>query len=210
MRPMMNRKTAYFIAFMVIFAVALAGVWGPGFAAGMKGSKSFFKRADHSLSFYNTHTRETLTVDYRPNRRLVGTTLGDIDHFLRDHRNGHKHEISRDLLDLLYDMKVIIQARYPDQDIVYHVISGYRSPQTNASLRAAGGGQAKNSRHMHGDAIDVRVPDVPSKELRNVAWCLNRGGVGWYGGSNFIHVDTDKVRHWNWNPRGLRCSDYNS
>jgi uncharacterized protein YcbK (DUF882 family) len=92
-----------------------------------------------------------------------------------------------------------------DEQITFHVISGYRSPKTNEMLRRAGGGQAKKSRHMHGDAIDIRIPDVPSALVRDVAWCLQAGGVGYYRGSNFVHVDTHKVRHWNWSPENVSC-----
>lgn len=165
---------------------------------------------DRTLHFYNTHTHENMSVTYVRNGRYVQAAADDINSYLRDHRNGHVHEISRDLMNLLHVMQQELQRRHPEQDIVFHVISGYRSPQTNAMLRAAGGGQAKKSRHMQGDAIDIRVPGIKSSEIRNMAWCMQRGGVGYYRGSNFVHVDTHSVRHWNWQPKADMCGRSNS
>lgn len=160
----------------------------------------------YTLSFYNTHTRDSLTVTYRRGRgQLVETALEDVDYFLRDHRNGHIHEIDAGLLDLLHDLKVALEARHPGLAVEYHVISGYRSKESNERMRAAGGGQARKSQHIEGRAIDIRVPGVDLVELRNTAWCLQRGGVGYYKGSDFVHVDTGKVRHWHWKPSAGLC-----
>ncbi len=165
---------------------------------------------ERSISFYNTHTNETISVTYWKDGRYIPAALENINRVLRDHRSGHSHQMSTDTLNLLHDMKLQIKRRNPSQDVVFHVISGYRSPETNAALRASGGGQAKKSRHMSGDAIDIRVPGVDTVELRNMAWCLQRGGVGYYKDSDFVHVDTHKVRHWNWKPKAGMCSNLNS
>ena len=78
----------------------------------------------------------------------------------------------------------------------FQVISGYRSPRTNASLRAAGGGQAGHSLHMRGQAVDVRLADVSSASIRDAARELGLGGVGYYRGEDFVHLDTGRIRHW--------------
>lgn len=163
-------------------------------------------RFGRSLSFYNTHTQESIDVSYWRGGRYDHGALETINAFLRDHRNGHVHTISPDLLNLLYGIKQELKTRYPQKDITFHVISGYRSPASNEMLRAKGGGQAKNSRHMQGDAIDIRVPGIKTTELRDIAWCFQRGGVGYYKGSDFVHVDTAKVRSWNWTPKAGMCN----
>jgi len=192
----------YFIA--AIAAIILsAALWvGHGMAAGFGGFFGEARRSGGDMSFYNTHTREHLTVSYRG--RFSGTS-NDVNYFLRDHRSGQFRNIDEELLDLLHDMKTELETRHPSLDVEYHVISGYRSKVTNDRLRAAGGGQAKDSQHSHGRAIDIRVPGVNLKELRDIAWCLQRGGVGYYKGSDFIHVDTGRVRSWHWRPVAGMC-----
>lgn len=176
-------------------------------ASGLSGGAG---RNDRTLSFYNTHTNETLDVTYWRNGRYDSAALEQINTYLRDHRNGHVHTMSYELMNLLHTLKGELARRNPGQEIVFHVISGYRSAATNEMLRANGGGQAKKSRHMNGDAIDIRVPGIDTAQIRDIAWCLQRGGVGFYKGSDFVHVDTHKVRHWNWSPRAGMCNNTNS
>ena len=78
----------------------------------------------------------------------------------------------------------------------FQIISGYRSPKTNANLAAESNGVAKHSLHMDGMAIDIRLPDVPLKTLHDTAVAMKLGGVGMYPASNFVHVDTGRVRYW--------------
>lgn len=166
---------------------------------------------ERALSFYNTHTREKLTdIVYWRAGRYQADAMAKISYHLRDHRREEARDMAPDLLDLLWSIKTELRARYPQKEIVFHVISGYRSPKTNAMLRAAGGGQARKSRHMHGDAIDIRVPNFKLSEVRDIAWCRQKGGVGYYRGSDFIHIDTDRVRFWHWNPQGVDCGGPNS
>lgn len=201
---MQNRQIHYIIISQIFIAVLALGALfsAQGWAAGLPGLK---QNSDYRLSFYNTHTRENLEIVYRRGGLYRPAAMEEVNHFLRDHRNGHMHEIDGGLLDLLSDLKTVLEARHPGLNVTYHVISGYRSKKTNDNLRAAGGGQAKRSQHIEGKAIDIRVPGIDSVEVRNTAWCLKRGGVGFYRGSNFVHVDTGKVRHWNWSPSGLDC-----
>ena len=111
--------------------------------------------------------------------------------FLRDFRTGDQHAIDPALYDLLNDLRLATGTRSP-----FHVISAYRSPRTNSMLREHGGGVAKGSLHLQGRAIDVRLADVSSVSLRDAAVELRRGGVGYYRGPDFVHVDTGRVRRW--------------
>jgi len=177
-------------------------------AAGMQGSQGLFgqQSASDSLSFYNTHTNESVTIKHRGIGLPVGgSALNDLSRVMRDHRSGKAHEVSPKLVSLLGDIQDEIIRRHPNQKVVFHIISGFRAPETNAKMRAGGGGQAKNSRHMHGDAMDIRVPGIKTSELRDIAYCLKQGGVGMYNGSDFVHVDVWNVRTWNWKPTAQTC-----
>lgn len=189
-------------------AVAGALASYTAFASGLPGQGGL--HYGRSLSFFNTHTHEALKVTYWRDGRYDPAAMAELGELLRDHRTGNSREMSAELMNVLYGIRKELERRHPGQEIVFHIISGYRSPKTNAMLRAAGGGQAKDSRHMHGDAIDIRVPGIETAEIRDVAWCLQRGGVGFYPGSDFVHVDTYKVRHWNWSPRAGMCNRTNS
>jgi uncharacterized protein YcbK (DUF882 family) len=196
---------------LLLAAVAVALLAQPlvARAAGVQGSHGVFGQqpAPYTLSFFNTHTHEKATVTYRQMGMPVSTEIGKIEKLMIDHRSGKVHTVNPELLDLLYDIKLEIQRRHPGQDVTFHIISGYRAPESNAAMRRAGGGQAKNSRHMHGDAMDIRVPGVKTAEIRDIAWCLQKGGVGMYTGSDFVHVDVWKVRHWNWAPTAGTCKN---
>ena len=176
-------------------------------ATGLTGGDN---RNDRTLKFYNTHTRENMVVTYWRNGHYDHDALDHINTYLRDHRSGHVHEMNFKLMNLLYDLGQQLHRSHPDVDIVFNVISGYRSPKTNAMLRANGGGQAKNSQHMYGNAIDIRVPGIDISEIRDTAWCMQRGGVGYYRGSDFVHVDVSRVRYWNWAPKPGMCGRGNS
>jgi uncharacterized protein YcbK (DUF882 family) len=147
---------------------------------------------DRALSFYNTHTGESEAVEYCRSGCLVPASLEKIDHILRDHRTGETKPIDARLLDLLHALR-----GKTDADAPFHIISGYRSPQTNASLRAnGGGGVASHSLHLAGKAIDIRVPGVKLRDLYRAAVDLRGGGVGIYPESDFVHVDVGRVRTW--------------
>ena len=143
------------------------------------------------LSFYNLHTNERLQICYFENGAYCRDGLAKIDHILRDHRSGEIKTIYRPLLDLLFEIRQKI-----DPAASFHVISGYRSPRTNALLRNRSRGVAGGSLHMQGKAIDIRVPGCPTAKLRKVCMGLQFGGVGYYPKSNFVHVDTGRVRFW--------------
>lgn len=194
----MSKKTLKRAA-LIFMALAMFAL--PSFA----GANGLRNDSSRSLSFYNTHTSERIDVTYWKSGRYNEDAMDRINWELRDNRKQRKTQMSKELMNLLYTIKLELQKRHPEKDIVFNIISGYRTPETNAMLRANGGGQAKQSRHMHGDAIDIRVPGIDISEIRDVAWCLQRGGVGYYRGSNFVHVDVAKVRYWNWKPTGQTC-----
>jgi len=143
------------------------------------------------LSFINTHTGDTFADAYFENGAYVPEAMAAINHVMRDHRSGETHEIDPRLLDQLTDLRDVVGASAP-----YQIISGYRSPVTNAALHDASSGVATRSLHMEGRAIDIRVRGVELTSLRDAALGMQRGGVGFYPGSDFIHVDTGRVRRW--------------
>lgn len=146
---------------------------------------------DRGLSFFNTHTGESVSAEYCRDGCLVPASLDEINHILRDHRTGEVRDIDVQLLDLLHTLS---QKACPGR--TFHVISGYRSPTTNASLRANGSGVAARSLHLDGRAIDIRVPGLALRELYRGAVALKSGGVGIYPASDFVHVDVGRVRTW--------------
>ena len=143
------------------------------------------------LSFYHTHTSEKLDVVYSENGIYLPDALEEINYLLRDFRSGEAHPIDPELLDILHEVAIRTASRGQ-----FEIISGYRSPATNAKLRDQGRGVAKRSLHMQGKAIDVRLTDRPTGDLHKTALDLRRGGVGHYPKSNFIHVDTGRFRTW--------------
>jgi len=147
--------------------------------------------AERQLAFYNLHTGEKLSATYWANDNYIDTELQSINHLLRDHRSGEMQPIDKNLLDLLYVLQQTV-----DKNGTYHIISGYRSPKTNARLRQQSNGVAKKSLHMLGKAIDVRLPGVELNHLRKAALSLQAGGVGYYPKSNFVHLDTGRPRFW--------------
>lgn len=148
-------------------------------------------REERLLSLVHTHTRERLTVPYFADGSYLPEGLGRLDTFLRDHRTGDEHPIDPALYDILNDLRLATGTRSP-----FQVISAYRSPRTNSMLRENGRGVAKGSLHLQGRAIDVRLADLSSASLRDAAVELQRGGVGYYRGPDFVHVDTGRVRRW--------------
>ncbi|WP_197723362.1 DUF882 domain-containing protein [Thiomicrorhabdus aquaedulcis] len=156
-----------------------------------------FAKSSHeefrNLSFYNTHTGETLSTTYWEQGVYHKSAINEFNQLLRDHRTGESHPIDIKLFDLLH----AIRAQTGRKD-AFNVISGYRSAKTNAMLngKSAASGVAKKSLHMQGKAIDINLPGFKLADLRTIAMHQQRGGVGFYPKSNFIHVDTGSVRHW--------------
>lgn len=152
---------------------------------------SAFSYGPRKLSFLNTHTNETLTTTYWSGGEYNRTALNSISYLLRDHRNGEVKHIDPELLDMLHVLHELLDANEP-----FHVISGYRSPETNSRLRRRSHKVARNSFHMRGKAIDIRLPGRDLSSLRDLAKNLQMGGVGYYRRSGFVHLDSGNVRSW--------------
>jgi len=150
--------------------------------------------AERFLAFHHTHTGERLRIAYFARGGHLPEALDRIAWLLRDFRTGEAHPIDPRLLDALHAL-----GRACGKD-TFEIISGYRSPQTNAMLRRTGGGVAKRSLHMDGRAIDVRLAGCDTARLRDAAIAHRGGGVGYYPESDFVHLDTGRFR--TWGPRG--------
>lgn len=148
-------------------------------------------RGERRLALANLHTGESLHTVYWQDGRYVSEGLVAINHLLRDHRSGVAGDMEPALLDLLHRLQQRLGLARP-----YEVISGYRSPRTNALLRQNSNGVAKHSLHMEGRAIDVRLPGESLRHLLHAARDLRAGGVGYYPRSGFIHLDTGPFRTW--------------
>jgi uncharacterized protein YcbK (DUF882 family) len=149
---------------------------------------------EYRLRFYHTHTNERLDIIYRRGENYVPDALAELDHFLRDHRTGEVHHFDPHLFDLLYDLTASVNDASGEID----VICGYRTPWSNEFLRtrSAHTGVAVHSLHMQAEAIDIRLPGIATSAVRDAALHLQRGGVGYYRASNFVHVDVGRVRRW--------------
>ncbi len=143
------------------------------------------------LSFHNLHTGENLRTEFWAEGKFIPEALGEINRVLRDHRTNEISAIDPALLDLLHALQRKIETKE-----TFHVISGYRSPASNAQLRAHSGGVATRSLHMSGKAIDIALPGCKLADLRRAALSLRAGGVGYYPASGFVHVDIGRVRQW--------------
>lgn len=176
----MTRRTV-----MLTGAAALFGVASSPALAAIRPPR------ERSLALHNLHTGETIRTTFWADGRFLTDALRDIDFVLRDFRTGDVTEIDPELLVLLHRLSQTVEVAGP-----FHVISGYRSPKTNAALAKASNGVAKRSLHMQGMAIDVRLPGLRLKHLRDAAVTLQGGGVGYYPKSDFIHLDTGRVRFW--------------
>ena len=171
--------------------------WGTLLVAGLTLPTSLYavprpdSRGERRLKFYNTHTRERLEVCYSRGDQYNRAAIRAVNHILRDHRTGEVHPIDLRLLDFLHGICSAV-----DQDCCLHVISGYRSPTTNAKLRRQSRGVARRSLHMVGHAADIRIPGVPTATIRDIAIDMRQGGVGYYSRPDFVHVDIGPVRAW--------------
>jgi uncharacterized protein YcbK (DUF882 family) len=149
---------------------------------------------EYRLRFFHTHTNERLDIVYRRGATYVPEALATLDHYLRDHRTGDVRHFDPRLFDLLHDLIASLQ----DSNGEIDVVCGYRTPWSNEFLRtrSAHTGVARHSLHMQAEAIDIRIPGIPTSMVRDAALALHRGGVGYYGASDFVHVDLGRVRRW--------------
>jgi uncharacterized protein YcbK (DUF882 family) len=146
-----------------------------------------------SLSFYHTHSQERLTVTFKRDGRYDKDALKKLNYFLRDWRNQKQTEMEPRLFDVVWEVQ-----KDAGSNAAIHIISAFRSPETNEKLRSRSKGVAKNSQHTLGHAMDIHVPDVSMSKIREAGLRLQRGGVGFYPTSAkaFVHLDVGSVRHW--------------
>lgn len=181
----MNQRRS-FLKSSVVLASALSV---PAFARAAQTTK--VEPVERTLRLYNTHTGESLRSIFWAEGQFVPDALKDINKLLRDHRNNTISQIDPQLLMLLDR----VSAKFGGSDVL-HVISGYRSPESNRKLAAASGGVAKHSMHLEGKAIDIRLPGRDLAQLHKAALAVRGGGVGYYPSSQFVHMDTGRVRTW--------------
>lgn len=146
----------------------------------------------YRLRLFHAHTGEHLDVVYRDSERYDQDAYVRLNRYLRDHRTGTIHEYDPRVFDLLHDLT----AALGNPGLEIEVLCGYRTPRSNEFLRAHRHGVARHSLHMQAMAIDIRIPGIPTAQLRDAALALHRGGVGYYAASDFVHVDVGRVRHW--------------
>jgi uncharacterized protein YcbK (DUF882 family) len=158
---------------------------------------------EHHLRLYHTHTGEHIDIVYRRGDVYLPEAEEKLDRFLRDHRTGEIKHYDPRVFDILSD----VAAAVGHSGAEIEIICGYRTAWSNEFLRARSAGVAKNSQHMQAHAIDIRIPGVNTLTLRNAALALGRGGVGYYPRSEFVHVDTGRVRTWCYGCSGSRSND---
>lgn len=144
-----------------------------------------------TLSLVNYNTQDTLTVTYWSNGAYHRQALDQLNQFLRDSRENQATEMDPLLFDVLWHTTRIVGFSGSIE-----VLSAFRSPSTNAWLASVSRGVARDSQHMNGNAMDIRMPGVPVYQIRQAAYALNMGGVGFYPRSGFVHLDTGPVRYW--------------
>lgn len=168
-----------------LFVSAALGFWTPSLA------EAAVPNTARVIRMQNQHTGEKFAGEYWYNGRYLPDAFGEIKMLMRDHRTNEQFPIDPRLMDILFVLQNRLRAKVP-----YNLLSGYRSPATNARLRRMSEGVARNSLHMTGQAIDLRLPGTKTSVVRKAAMDLKAGGVGFYPRSNFVHIDTGRVRHW--------------
>jgi uncharacterized protein YcbK (DUF882 family) len=177
---------------MGAMAALLGMIPKTAFSATSRKDKNAKMNQSKALHFFNPHTGEKLDVSYFSKGRYSPAALKDISYLFRDHRVGTVKSIDPHLLDYLYGISLKLETRSSP----FHIISGYRTPATNAMLCRESGNVAKNSLHIQGKAVDIRLPDRKISAVRRVAVSLKKGGVGYYPSENFVHVDVGDIRCW--------------
>lgn len=179
----------------IALSTALVGALTAGLWFGFADKEATAAVADtRTISLYQTHTRESLTVTYKVNGRYIPSAMEKINYILRDWRRNEVIRIDPKTIDLVWELHADLGSTRP-----VNIVSGFRSPKTNAFLKRIGRNVAKKSQHMVGKAIDIYFPDVPTERVRNSALVRQVGGVGYYptsGQYGFIHLDSGKVRMW--------------
>ena len=143
------------------------------------------------LAMYSGRTGETINMIYWVEGKYIKDALKEINHFMRDWRTDTSIKIDTRTIDIMAAAHGLMDVREP-----YTMLSGYRSPKTNAMPRSRSRGVAKNSLHMKGQAADLRLKTRSVNQMFKAAVACNGGGVGKYSGSNFVHMDCGVIRTW--------------
>jgi len=175
-----------------ILLLALIFTTGLVFHAGAEPKSQPVSDDSYQLHLVHTHTGERLNIVYRDGAGYDQQSLARLNRYLRDHRTSEVHDYDPRVFDLLHDLTTALGNPALEIDVV----CGYRTPWSNEFLRAHGHGVARHSLHMQAMAIDIRIPGVPTAQVRDAALALHRGGVGYYAASDFVHVDVGRIRHW--------------
>lgn len=172
-----------------LLLLAAGGIIAPGTA--QAAAVGLPKSGTFDISFRNQHTGESFSGTYRVGNKYLPESFDRINEVLRDFRTNEIFPIDPRVIDILFMVREKSGIKGPVE-----ILSGYRSPKTNARLSRVSTGVAKNSLHMTGQAIDFRLPGYSTGKANRIACNLRAGGVGYYPKSNFVHVDTGRVRHW--------------
>ena len=181
-------------SFLGIGAATLAGVVVPALVTPAEAANfksGVISSGARRLSFRNAHTGEIFSGVYRVGNKYLPDAFDQINRVMRDFRTNDVHDMDPRVIDIIYTVHRMTGSAEP-----FEIISGYRSPKTNAMLRKASSGVAKKSLHMEGKAVDLRLDSFSTKRLRDLAVGLHAGGVGYYSKSNFVHMDCGDVRSW--------------
>lgn len=146
---------------------------------------------ERRLRLANAHTWEKLDIVYWADGEYIPEAMADINHLMRDHRANRSKAMDPKLIDQLHVLVSVLDTKER-----VHVLSGYRTPETNAALRKRSNGVAKYSLHMEAKAMDLNIPGISAKDIQTAAMSMKAGGVGYYGSSGFVHIDTGRVRAW--------------
>ena len=187
-QTLMKRVKKLLASAAIVAALSVAAGWSLG-------TPTIAGGETRTVSLYQVHTKESITVTYMVKGRYVPSAMKKINYLMRDWRRNEVIKIDPKTVDLMWELHADLGSRAP-----IHIISGYRSPKTNAFLKRVGRNVAKKSQHMVGKAIDLYFPDVATKKIRNSALVRKIGGVGYYrssgGPTGFVHLDSGNVRHW--------------
>jgi uncharacterized protein YcbK (DUF882 family) len=207
--PRANMRISAIFSRVVQIAVVVAAVAASGWAGAWAQDDSAARNvssnaAEHSVRLFNTHTNERIDIVFRRGDDYIPGALAKLDYFLRDHNTNEVRHFDPRLYDILADLTASVG--HPGAEI--DIVCGYRTPETNAALRAHTNGVAMHSLHIQAKAIDLRMPGVNTLQLRRAALAMARGGVGYYPHSDFIHVDTGRVTQWCFDcPKSLSTGD---
>jgi len=189
------RRASKRVLMASLFTMVLAGLSGMAAAKDAEADVSGEARPYH-LRMHHLHTGEDIDVVYRVGDTYLPDAVAKLNYFLRDHRTQTESDYDPKEFDLLHSL----MAKLGRPNGVIDIICGYRTPLSNNLLRSqsADSGVAEHSQHMLAKAIDIRVPGVATRRLRDAALSLQEGGVGYYPASKFVHVDVGPVRQWSY------------